>query len=189
MKGFSVLNPLFHKDGRPLLNTDFAHYYQRIRSKQKREALLWSLGLVVLYWAPATSPSSTCTPSGCLFRTSSTTGRNHSDAALASAVRRRAHRGLAGLLGLPSEYPAAADLGDPAAGAGGDHFLGAGGDRAGVSGGRQHLYPGLGAAGDPHAGGVLRTMPELAWAVMFVMAFGIGAIPGFRRWRCTPSAA
>ena len=69
--------------------------------------------------------------------------------------------------------------GDPAAGAGGDHFLGAGGDRAGVSGGRQHLYPGLGAAGDPHAGGVLRTMPELAWAVMFVMAFGIGAIPGF----------
>lgn len=25
----------------------------------------------------------------------------------------------------------------------------------------------------------LRTMPELAWAVMFVMAFGIGAIPGF----------
>ena len=49
MKGFSVLNPLFHKDGRPLLNTDFAHYYQRIRSKQKREALLWSLGLVVLY--------------------------------------------------------------------------------------------------------------------------------------------
>src|SRR5262245_7570790 len=49
MKGFSVLNPLFHKDGRPLLNTDFAHYYQRNRSKQKREALLWSLGLVVLY--------------------------------------------------------------------------------------------------------------------------------------------
>ncbi|MCS2147588.1 phosphonate ABC transporter, permease protein PhnE [Scandinavium sp. H17S15] len=25
----------------------------------------------------------------------------------------------------------------------------------------------------------LRTMPELAWAVIFVMAFGIGAIPGF----------
>ncbi len=25
----------------------------------------------------------------------------------------------------------------------------------------------------------LRTMPELAWAVMFVMAFGIGAFPGF----------
>lgn len=25
----------------------------------------------------------------------------------------------------------------------------------------------------------LRTMPELGWAVMFVMAFGIGAIPGF----------
>ncbi|WP_130835377.1 phosphonate ABC transporter, permease protein PhnE [[Erwinia] mediterraneensis] len=25
----------------------------------------------------------------------------------------------------------------------------------------------------------LRTMPELAWAVMFVMAFGIGAVPGF----------
>jgi len=25
----------------------------------------------------------------------------------------------------------------------------------------------------------LRTMPELAWAVMFVMAFGIGMIPGF----------
>ncbi|WFF43184.1 phosphonate ABC transporter, permease protein PhnE [Salinicola endophyticus] len=25
----------------------------------------------------------------------------------------------------------------------------------------------------------LRTMPELAWAVMFVMAFGVGAIPGF----------
>ncbi len=49
MKGFSVLNPLFHQDGRPALNTDFAHYYQRIRSKQKREALLWSLGLVVLY--------------------------------------------------------------------------------------------------------------------------------------------
>lgn len=49
MKGFSVLSPLFHKDGRPLLNTDFAHYYQRIRSKQKREALLWSLGLVALY--------------------------------------------------------------------------------------------------------------------------------------------
>ena len=49
MKGFSVLNPLFHQDGRPALNTDFAHYYQRIRSKQKREALLWSLGLVALY--------------------------------------------------------------------------------------------------------------------------------------------
>ena len=25
----------------------------------------------------------------------------------------------------------------------------------------------------------LRTMPELGWAVMFVMAFGVGAIPGF----------
>ncbi|PKH22683.1 phosphonate ABC transporter, permease protein PhnE [Enterobacterales bacterium CwR94] len=25
----------------------------------------------------------------------------------------------------------------------------------------------------------LRTMPELAWAVMFVMAFGVGVIPGF----------
>lgn len=31
------------------MNTDFAHYYQRIRSKQKRETLLWSLGLVALY--------------------------------------------------------------------------------------------------------------------------------------------
>ncbi|CAI1835344.1 ABC-type phosphate/phosphonate transport system, permease component [Serratia entomophila] len=31
------------------MNTDFAQYYQRIRGKQKREALLWSLGLVALY--------------------------------------------------------------------------------------------------------------------------------------------
>ncbi len=31
----------------------------------------------------------------------------------------------------------------------------------------------------PRGGGILRTMPELAWAVIFVMAFGIGAIPGF----------
>lgn len=31
------------------MNKDFAHYYQQIRSKQKRETLIWSLGLVVLY--------------------------------------------------------------------------------------------------------------------------------------------
>lgn len=31
------------------MNTDFAHYYQQIRSKQKRETLFWSLGLVALY--------------------------------------------------------------------------------------------------------------------------------------------
>ena len=33
-EGVQRAEPLFHKDGRPLLNTDFAHYYQRIRSKQ-----------------------------------------------------------------------------------------------------------------------------------------------------------
>ena len=35
----------------------------------------------------------------------------------------------------------------------------------------------------------LRTMPELAWAVIFVMAFGIGAIPGFLALMLLPDAS
>ncbi|EPZ3088450.1 PhnE/PtxC family ABC transporter permease [Yersinia enterocolitica] len=31
------------------MNTDFNHYYQRVRAKQKRETLIWSLTLVIIY--------------------------------------------------------------------------------------------------------------------------------------------
>jgi phosphonate transport system permease protein len=42
--------------GSLILNTEFHHYYQQIRSKQKREALIWSGLMLVLYlWAGSIS--------------------------------------------------------------------------------------------------------------------------------------
>ena len=112
MKGFSVLNPLFHKDGRPLLNTDFAHYYQRIRSKQKREAL-WSLGLVVLYTGAGNLAEFNLHTVWVSIRTSSTTAETIPTLHWPLLFADGRTEELAGLLGLPSEYPAAADLGRP----------------------------------------------------------------------------
>ena len=161
------------------MNTDFAHYYQRIRSKQKREALLWSLGLVVLYRAPATSPSSTCTPSGCLFRTSSTTAETiptlhwpllFADGRTEGSL---AYWGYRLNIQLPLiwetlQLALAATIFSVLV-ATVLAFLAAG----------NTYTPASVRLAIRTLVAFLRTMPELAWAVMFVMAFGIGAIPGF----------
>jgi phosphonate transport system permease protein len=81
-------------------------------------------------------------------------------------------------VGLSPADPAAAYLGNPAAGAG----LHAGGVAIAtvrVSAANNAWSPPPVRFAIRVLVAFLRTMPELAWAVIFVMAFGIGAIPGF----------
>lgn len=175
-----MLNPLFHQDGRPALNTDFAHYYQRIRSKQKREALLWSLGLVVLYLGAGNLAEfnlhtvwvsiphffdylAETVPTlhwNLLFADGRTEGslaywgyRLNIQLPLIWETLQLALAAtiLSVLVATVLAFLAAGNTYTPAS----------------VRLAIRTLVA------------FLRTMPELAWAVMFVMAFGIGAIPGF----------
>ncbi len=161
------------------MNTDFAHYYQRIRSKQSAKRCCGRSGWWRCTWAPATSPSSTCTPSGCLFRTSSTTAETiptlhwpllFADGRTEGSL---AYWGYRLNIQLPLiwetlQLALAATIFSVLV-ATVLAFLAAG----------NTYTPASVRLAIRTLVAFLRTMPELAWAVMFVMAFGIGAIPGF----------
>ena len=162
------------------MNTDFAHYYQRIRSKQKRETLLWSLLLVGLYlgagtlaefnlhtvWVSLPNFFDYLAETVPVLHWRLLFADGHTEGSLAYWGY-RLHIQLP-LLWETLQLALAATLCSVLV-AGALAFL---------------------AANNTHSPGwlrfairtlvaCLRTMPELAWAVMFVMAFGIGAIPGF----------
>ncbi|QHA86094.1 phosphonate ABC transporter, permease protein PhnE [Serratia rhizosphaerae] len=162
------------------MNTDFAHYYQRIRSRQKRETLLWSLLLVGLYlgagtlaefnlhtvWVSLPNFFDYLAETVPVLHWRLLFADGHTEGSLAYWGY-RLHIQLP-LLWETLQLALAATLCSVLV-AGALAFL---------------------AANNTHSPGwlrfairtlvaFLRTMPELAWAVMFVMAFGIGAIPGF----------
>lgn len=82
-------------------------------------------------------------------------------------------------MGLSPADPAAADLGNPAAGAGLDPVAVAIATVFAFLAANNAWSPAPVRFAIRVLVAFLRTMPELAWAVIFVMAFGIGAIPGF----------
>ncbi|WP_072138130.1 phosphonate ABC transporter, permease protein PhnE [Pantoea ananatis] len=160
--------------------TDFERYYQRIRRQQKRDSLIWSLVLVVIYLAAA----------------------NMAEFNLVTIWQSLPHffdyiREIMPVLHLPLLFADGKTEGSLAYWgyrlniqlpliwetlqlalastlvavviAGILAFFAADNTQTSAS-----LRMGIRAFV-----AFLRTMPELAWAVMFVMAFGIGAIPGF----------
>ncbi|HGC5848752.1 phosphonate ABC transporter, permease protein PhnE [Serratia marcescens] len=162
------------------MNTDFAHYYQRIRSKQKREALLWSLGLVVLYLGAGNLAEFNLHTVWVsiphffdyLAETVPTLHWNllFADGRTEGSL---AYWGYRLNIQLPLiwetlQLALAATIFSVLV-ATVLAFLAAGNTYTSAS---VRLAIRTLVA-------FLRTMPELAWAVMFVMAFGIGAIPGF----------
>jgi len=166
--------------GSLILNTEFHHYYQQIRSKQKREALIWSGLMLVLYlWAGSISELNLKTifinaphffdyivqtvPTlhwADLFADGHTKGslaywgyRLNIQLPLIWETIQLAFSStiLSTALAVVLAFIAANNTDSP-------KWL-----KFSV---RTFVA-------------FLRTMPELAWAVMCVMAFGIGAIPGF----------
>lgn len=160
--------------------TDFERYYQRIRRQQKRDTLIWSLVLVTLYLVAGRMSEFSLTTLwesmphffdylwetlpvlhfSTLFDSVKTEGslaywgyRLHFQLPLIWETLQLALASTVVAVGIAAvlAFFAAANTKTPA----GLRFA----IRASVA--------------------FLRTMPELAWAVMFVMAFGIGAIPGF----------
>ncbi|CAI0820322.1 phosphonate ABC transporter, permease protein PhnE [Serratia ficaria] len=162
------------------MNSDFAQYYQRIRGKQKREALLWSLGLAALYlgagnlaefnlhtvWLSMPHFFDYLAETVPTLHWRLLFADGHTEGSLA-------YWGYRLNIQLPLIWEtlqlalAATILSVMVAG--GLAFLAANNTHspASLRWGIRTLVA------------FLRTMPELAWAVMFVMAFGIGAIPGF----------
>ena len=163
-----------------MTNPEFERYYQQVRGRQKRDTLLWSLVLVVLYLASGymaefnlhtiwvslpnffdylaeTIPRLNV---ALLFADGHTEGslaywgyRLHIQLPLIWETLQLALGAtlLSVMIAAVLGFLAANNTGTP----------------RGVSFAIRSLVA------------FLRTMPELAWAVMFVMAFGIGVIPGF----------
>lgn len=162
------------------MNTDFAHYYQRIRSKQKREALLWSLGLVALYLGAGNLAEfnlHTVWVSIPHFfdYLAETIPTLHWPLLFADGRTEGslAYWGYRLNIQLPLiwetlQLALAATIFSVLV-ATVLAFLAAG----------NTYTPASVRLAIRTLVAFLRTMPELAWAVMFVMAFGIGAIPGF----------
>ncbi|CNJ22593.1 phosphonate ABC transporter, permease protein PhnE [Yersinia aldovae] len=162
------------------MNTDFNHYYQRIRSKQKRETLIWSLALVIIYLGAGSLAEfnlhtifisiphffdylAETIP---VLHWHSLFSDGHTEGSLAYWGYRLpiqlpliwetlqlavASTILSVMVAVVLAFMAANNTCSPPL---------------------LRLFIRTSVA-------FLRTMPELAWAVMFVMAFGIGAIPGF----------
>ncbi|UUE35448.1 phosphonate ABC transporter, permease protein PhnE [Pectobacterium aroidearum] len=162
------------------MNNDFEHYYQQIKGRQKREALLWSLLLACLFLGAGKvaefSPSTIWHALPNFFSYVRDTlpvlhwqqllANVHTEGSLAYWGYR-----------LPIQLPliwetlqmALASTIIAVAAATMLAFCAA-----------SNTQPSMLLRVSIRAlVAFLRTMPELGWAVMFVMAFGIGAMPGF----------
>ncbi|HEI8865830.1 phosphonate ABC transporter, permease protein PhnE [Serratia sp. AKBS12] len=162
------------------MNTDFAHYYQRVRSKQKRETLIWSLTLAVLYlgagrlaefnlhtvWVSLPNFFDYLAETLPILHWDRLFADGHTEGSLAYWGY-RLHIQLPLLWETLNLALAATLLSVLIAGV-----------LAFLAANNTHSPASLRMAIRTLVA-FLRTMPELAWAVMFVMAFGIGAIPGF----------
>ncbi|NDL63795.1 phosphonate ABC transporter, permease protein PhnE [Acerihabitans arboris] len=162
------------------MNTDFNHYYQQVRRKHKRDTLLWSGALVVLYLGAGNIAEFN------LYAVWVAIPHFFDYLAQTIPVLRwqvlLADRHTLGSLSywgyrLPVQLPLIWDTVQLALASTMISVL--------VASALAFL-----AANNTHSPlpvrialrtlvAFLRTMPELAWAVMFVMAFGIGAFPGF----------
>lgn len=163
-----------------MLNPDFERYYQRIRTQQKRESLTWALVLAVLYigagklsefnlntlWTSFPHFFDYLSETMPVLHWNLLLADGHTEGSLAYWGYR-----------LPIQLPLiwetlnlalAATLFSVAASV----VLGF------LAAGNTQSPPGVRFTIRALVA-FLRTMPELAWAVMFVMAFGIGVIPGF----------
>ncbi|AJI95318.1 phosphonate ABC transporter, permease protein PhnE [Yersinia ruckeri] len=162
------------------MNTDFSHYYQQIRNKQKRETLLWSLTLVVFYlgagrvaefnlhtvWVSFPHFFDYLAETIPVLHWQNLFADGHTEGSLAYWGY-RLHIQLPLIWETLQLAVAATILSVIVACI--LAFFAANNTNSPVA---LRLVIRTFVA-------FLRTMPELAWAVMFVMAFGIGAIPGF----------
>ena len=161
-------------------NTDFERYYQQIRGRQKRDTVIWSLVLLALYLASGNiaefSLHTVWISLPHFFDYLAETlpvlhwkllfADGHTEGSLAYWGY-RLHIQLP-LIWETLNLALAATLVSVMV-AGVLAFLAADNTQAPVA--LRYAIRTMVA--------FLRTMPELAWAVMFVMAFGIGVIPGF----------
>lgn len=161
-------------------NTDFERYYQQIRGRQKRDTVIWSLLLLALYLASGNiaefSLHTVWTSLPHFFDYLAETlpvlhwkllfADGHTEGSLAYWGY-RLHIQLPLIWETLNLALAATVVSVMVAGV--LAFLAADNTQAPVA--LRYAIRTMVA--------FLRTMPELAWAVMFVMAFGIGVIPGF----------
>ncbi|CQH28240.1 phosphonate ABC transporter, permease protein PhnE [Yersinia enterocolitica] len=162
------------------MNTDFNHYYQRVRAKQKRETLIWSLTLVIIYLGAGSIAEFN-------LHTVFISIPHFFDYLVETIPELHWHKLLAdghteGSLAywgyrLPIQLPLIWETLQLAV-------------ASTILSVMVAIILAFWAANNTQSPSwlrlsirtfvaFLRTMPELAWAVMFVMAFGIGAIPGF----------
>ncbi|HHA0036347.1 TPA: phosphonate ABC transporter, permease protein PhnE [Yersinia enterocolitica] len=162
------------------MNTDFNHYYQRVRAKQKRETLIWSLTLVIIYLGAGSIAEFN-------LHTVFISIPHFFDYLVETIPVLHWHKLLAdghteGSLAywgyrLPIQLPLIWETLQLAV-------------ASTILSVMVAIILAFLAANNTQTPSwlrlsirtfvaFLRTMPELAWAVMFVMAFGIGAIPGF----------
>lgn len=162
------------------MNTDFNHYYQRVRAKQKRETLIWSLTLVIIYLGAGSIAEFN-------LHTVFISIPHFFDYLVETIPVLHWHKLLAdghteGSLAywgyrLPIQLPQIWETLQLAV-------------ASTILSVMVAIILAFLAANNTQIPSwlrlsirtfvaFLRTMPELAWAVMFVMAFGIGAIPGF----------
>ncbi|MFM1450869.1 phosphonate ABC transporter, permease protein PhnE [Yersinia enterocolitica] len=162
------------------MNTDFNHYYQRVRAKQKRETLIWSLALVIIYLGAGSIAEFN-------LHTIFISIPHFFDYLVETIPVLHWHKLLAdghteGSLAywgyrLPIQLPLIWETLQLAV-------------ASTILSVMVAIILAFLAANNTQIPSwlrlsirtfvaFLRIMPELAWAVMFVMAFGIGAIPGF----------
>lgn len=161
-------------------NTEFERYYQQVRGRQKRDTLLWSLTLLALYLASGHlaefSLHTVWTSFPHFFdylgetlpvlRWSLLFADGHTEGSLAYWGY-RLHIQLP-LIWETLNLALAATMISVAVAAVLAFFAA---DNTNTPTSLRYAIRTVVA--------FLRTMPELAWAVMFVMAFGVGVIPGF----------
>lgn len=162
------------------MNTDFNHYYQQIRGKQKRETLIWSLTLAIIYLGAGSIAEfnlhtvfisiphffdylAETIP---VLHWHNLLADGHTEGSLAYWGYR-----------LPIQLPLIWETLQLAV-ASTILSVVAAVILAFLAANNTQSPPWLRLSIRTFVA-FLRTMPELAWAVMFVMAFGIGAIPGF----------
>lgn len=162
------------------MNTEFHHYYQQIRSRQKREALIWSGLMLVLYlWAGSISELNIKTVIINAPHFFDYIAQTIPTLHLSTLFADGHTKGSFAYWGyrLPIQLPL---IWETIQLAFSSTIL-----STALSVGLAFI-----AANNTDSPkwlkfsvrtfvAFLRTMPELAWAVMCVMAFGIGAIPGF----------
>ncbi|WLI76364.1 phosphonate ABC transporter, permease protein PhnE [Kosakonia sp. H02] len=161
-------------------NTQFEHYYQQIRLRQKRDTVTWSLVLLALYFAAGNAAEfnlftiwhSLPNFLDYMLETVPTLhwAQLFADSHTKGSLAYWGYR-------LPIQLPLIWETLQLALAATLFSF-GIATVLAFLAAGNTWSPPALRFAIRALVA-FLRTMPELAWAVIFVMAFGIGAIPGF----------